>query len=136
VNIWIIDDGEYERNAYREDIGGVLPNAKLYVAEDLFDATSFPPPDYLVIDISAICPIGAGSHGAYSPICSVIARFPGVQVLIASAVGRTFAEDVMNDVKAHIPDAHIDIAKWVNSSYHNGVRKYFEDIAAGMKTPC
>jgi len=73
--------------------------------DSLFDAVGEKAPDLLIIDISAVCPLGDISHSAYSPICSYIDRFPHVPVHITSFVSSNSRQDVVDDVMQAMPDA-------------------------------
>lgn len=55
--------------------------------------------DYYVFDISAIAPMTiTNPHLAYSPICSMIERHPGAEIIILSAVGKHTVEAIIEEV--------------------------------------
>jgi hypothetical protein len=124
---WIVDDEEYGRNAFKDDVLEIFPDARVCVGEDLFEVKDSPTPDYLIIDISAVAPIG-NSHHAYSPICNIIEAHPGVTVVIASAVGRNYALDVEEDIKRVKPDAMVVIPE-DRGGHYIAVREYLRTKA-------
>lgn len=59
------------------------------------------PADFIMFDVSA-CGSGIiNTHSAYSPICSLIERFPGAVFVIISGISRGSVEYVIENVKEH-----------------------------------
>ena len=129
--VWVVDDEEYGRNSFKSDVLEVFPSASVHTAEDLYEAKDFPPPDYLIVDLSAVSPMGAGSHHCYAPICNIISQHPGVTVVIASAVGRNYALDVEEDIKRMISDAVVTIPE-DSEGHYIAIRKYFQSLPGAL----
>lgn len=107
--VWIINDDDYDTNAIKEIVEEQCPGAVIRVFQNLFDTGRAGSVDLVIIDISSVCPI-MSLHSAYSPICTLLDRHPGVPVVIASAISKNAAEDIRTDILEHVPDANIRIA--------------------------
>lgn len=114
MKIWIVNDDAYDRQACSAQALQAFPDANITTFESLFDAHErFDNPDIVIIDLSAVAPIGLGfSNHHYGPICTFMDRHFGATVIITSAVSKNFAEDVKEEVLEQNPDAQIHLVEW------------------------
>ena len=95
MRVAFIDDEEENRRQWLE--WGLFHKHTVKAFEDVFTANQWRA-DIYVFDISALCPM-LDQHSAYSPICALMEDHPGAVIVIGSAVGYSYAENVLDDVE-------------------------------------
>lgn len=135
VKLWIVDDDEYYRTAISEDFAEALPLGRAKAFKDLFETRDqVSGPDILIVDISAVSPVAAGSDQAYSPICGFHEHFPGCTIYINFAVAKVYAEDVQALVKERCPECDIRLICWDKCDPFKDIRRIFKELADGPAT--
>lgn len=128
LSVVIIDDSEHARG-FDDVIKDVFPAATIAKYETALDASKHGGHvDLVLIDLSAIGSI-ISPDGMYSPICSLLGKYPGATVVINSAVSARFSECVKEDVRQHNPDSDIRIVDWSDCEPRKSLRQILEDLA-------
>lgn len=118
MNGFIIDDDRYYRDVISNELQLCSNVTHIYPFENLFEALeSTVRADFIVIDISAVgYTMMGGAHQYYSPICSLADKHPGANIIIVSAMGKQFIDDVIELVKTVQPDTLIEFIDVFNIS--------------------
>lgn len=104
--IHIVDDDPDVTEALVETLEDEFPDARIKTFETLREASQALSPDFLVIDISAVCGRVSLQH-AWAPLASYIDSSPGVTVCLHSALGIRMLEDFRRELQEEFP--HSDV---------------------------
>ncbi len=122
----ISDDDEYCRKRHSEDIREHFPEANIVSFSDFMDVRDYAGSvDFLIVDMSSIAPIMSGPEFAYSPICSFIEQHPGAEIVICSAVAKSYSENVKDRVVEIMPGANITVLQFMRDMLANWLGKRF-----------
>ena len=94
LRIVIVDDDEEVQRQWQEWSEGAEYNVA--AVDTVLDAVKLNA-DVYVIDITSVASVMQPEFAAY-PICGLIDRHPGAEIVIVSAVGRRTAEDVIDRI--------------------------------------
>lgn len=95
-----VDDDEDARRQLLELCAATRPDLTAKAAESITEIIH-DKADFYVVDISAVT-FGFSMSGAYSAICSLMEEHPSAILIITSASSKAAADDIIDDVKAHI----------------------------------
>lgn len=127
MRVWVIDDDIEAGTDMVAGIRRALPDAKISLFTDIYARIgSFEPVDWIVIDISSVCPLGAGVHRSYAPICSLIGPRPGVQVAIISAIRAQAMLDIKERIIHALSQAIVHIVPW-KLDIDNAMYEFFKE---------
>jgi len=108
VRIAIVDDDMCDATDLFNTLKANIESVDISIFESVFDANSMTKVDFMVVDISAVCPTMLNIHNAWSPIASFAANHPGCMIIISSAIPMDAAIEIQNEVKQAIPEVLID----------------------------
>lgn len=113
MKIWLIDDEEEIGSTNLEKLKQAFPKATITHFTDMFDAMeSGGRADYIIIDVSSVCPFMLDIYKAYSPIAALINRYPGASIIITSAVGKPALKELKERVEEAVPNTLLYVADW------------------------
>lgn len=96
--IGIVDDDEAARKTLVELLEREFPSLTVRGFESLFSAyEGITTHDYLLIDVSSVCPSTWHANRAWAPIGKYAEQHPATEFVIVSAMSRNAIRDVIDD---------------------------------------
>jgi hypothetical protein len=111
MNVLIVEDEDRGFGLTLDELG--VKHVRFECPLDAFSRADKDWADVLLIDLSSCGSILGGPDHMYGPILSVLQRQAGVKhVVINSAVARSFAECVQEDIQRELPDMDVKLIDW------------------------